>query len=96
MQKSLGFVHCLQGYVVNLSKIQDWERIEEPQSSRSAWIKLLRRGTVCARAVAGRMASCPGNVEVCNRWKVKLMYAGRITENRKLVLKGVISGSRLC
>lgn len=89
-------MHCLQGYVVNLSKTQDWGQIEEPQSSRSAWIKLPRRGTVCAPAVAGRMASCPGNVELCNRWKVKFIYAERITENRKLVLKGVISGSWPC
>lgn len=45
---------------------------------------------------AGGMGSCPGNVEPGNRWEVKLMYASRITENRKLVLKGVGSGSWLC
>lgn len=45
--EALIFLHCLQEYVVNLSKVQGWEQ-RELQSSRCAWIP--RRGMVCAQA----------------------------------------------
>lgn len=78
--------HALSSRVcLDISKVQAWELLEEPQSSRSAWIQLLRKGAVCAQAVAGSRVSCPGSGGLCNRQKVKLMYAERITENRKLV-----------
>lgn len=46
--------HALSTRVcLDISKVQDWELVEDPQSSSSAWVQLLRKGAECAQAMAG-------------------------------------------
>lgn len=42
--------HALSSRVcLDINKVQDWELLEEPQSCRSAWIQLLRKGAEWAQ-----------------------------------------------